>query len=205
MQAGALVYNTTIPKNIDNNFLVVDGGTTTRGNYYFSPTAIQNGHYCQIVAGSGQTTANLETFAALAASGTQLVNIPPAITSIVPSNGTSAGGTTVVLAGYAMSGCTACTFGITPAASFTQISANVVTCVSPPGSGLVNITIDTPYGTSPTAVVTQYTYWGDESHNPPPAPTLARPRLAVPPKGIDDGNHVPPVQPPRRHSASGMQ
>ncbi|MEV4616526.1 IPT/TIG domain-containing protein [Kitasatospora sp. NPDC049258] len=90
---------------------------------------------------------------------------PPAPTLgvISPNQGTSAGGTTVTLTGTNLTGATAVKFGATAAPSFTVSADTVITAVSPPGSGTVQVTVTTPGGTSNGLT---YTYTG------PPAPTL---------------------------------
>ncbi|WP_245560436.1 IPT/TIG domain-containing protein, partial [Nocardia asiatica] len=72
----------------------------------------------------------------------------PSLSSVSPSQGSTAGGTTVTLTGSGLSGVTSVNFGATPAASFTVNSGNQITAVSPPGSGIVSITVTGPGGTS---------------------------------------------------------
>jgi hypothetical protein len=69
-------------------------------------------------------------------------------TTVSPTSGTSAGGTTVDIFGTNLSGTTAVKFGTKAALSFTQISGTHVQAVSPSGSGVVGVTITTPGGTS---------------------------------------------------------
>ncbi|MGK8522676.1 IPT/TIG domain-containing protein [Nocardia asteroides] len=61
----------------------------------------------------------------------------PSLSSVSPSQGSTAGGTTVTLTGSGLTGVTSVNFGATPAASFTVNSDNQITAVSPPGSGIV--------------------------------------------------------------------
>ena len=56
----------------------------------------------------------------------------PVITSIEPSSGPVAGGTTVTITGRNFTGATAVHFGANPAASFTADSDTQITAVSPP-------------------------------------------------------------------------
>jgi hypothetical protein len=73
----------------------------------------------------------------------------PTLTTVVPSAGPLAGGTSVVLTGTGMTGATAVTFGATPATSFTVNSATQITAVAPAGSaGTVQVTVTTAGGTS---------------------------------------------------------
>ncbi|MFZ0251530.1 MAG: IPT/TIG domain-containing protein [Acidimicrobiales bacterium] len=82
----------------------------------------------------------------------------PAVTSVAPGNGTTAGGTSVTITGTDFSGATAVAFGSSAAASFTVNSATSITAVSPAGTGTVNITVTGPDGTSPVVVADQFTY-----------------------------------------------
>ncbi|WP_217999335.1 IPT/TIG domain-containing protein, partial [Nocardia exalbida] len=68
----------------------------------------------------------------------------PALTSVVPSQGTEAGATTVVLTGNGLTAATAVTFGATPAASFTVDSDTQITAVTPAGTGTVQVTVTDP-------------------------------------------------------------
>ncbi|MFJ7490397.1 IPT/TIG domain-containing protein [Streptomyces sp. NPDC097727] len=70
----------------------------------------------------------------------------PTITTNSPVSGTA--GTVVTLTGTGFTGATAVTFGGAPSASFTVVSATVITTVAPAGAGTVQITVATPDGTS---------------------------------------------------------
>ncbi|WP_051020939.1 IPT/TIG domain-containing protein, partial [Nocardia araoensis] len=72
----------------------------------------------------------------------------PALNSITPNQGSTAGGTTVTLNGSGFTGATAVTFGSTPATSFTVVSDTQITAVTPPGTGIVPVTVTGPGGTS---------------------------------------------------------
>ncbi|MFE9993952.1 IPT/TIG domain-containing protein, partial [Streptomyces avermitilis] len=72
----------------------------------------------------------------------------PAITAISPTSGPATGGTSVTVIGSGFTGATAVKFGATNATSFTVLSDNVITAVSPPGAGTVQVTVVTPGGTS---------------------------------------------------------
>lgn len=69
---------------------------------------------------------------------------PPVITSSSPTQGPASGGTTVNINGAGLINATDVFFGTTPAASFTVVSDNLITAVSPPGTGAVAITVSTP-------------------------------------------------------------
>ena len=87
----------------------------------------------------------------------------PTVTSIGPTSGTTAGGTTVTITGTNLTGTTAVTFGGVPATSFTVVDANTIVAVVPAhAAGAVDVVITTPGGSATTT----YTYVT-------PAPTLA--------------------------------
>ena len=85
----------------------------------------------------------------------------PSINSVAPGGGVLAGGTTVVLTGYAFTGATLVKFGASNATSFTVNSATQITAVTPAGSlGQVDITVTTPLGTNSSDVNNHFTYFG---------------------------------------------
>ena len=83
----------------------------------------------------------------------------PAVTSVSPASGSTAGGTAVTLSGTDLTGATAVSFGASAATAFTVESDTRITATSPAGSaGTVNITVTTASGTSATAAANQFTY-----------------------------------------------
>lgn len=91
----------------------------------------------------------------------------PTVTSISPTGGSTAGGTTVTVTGTNLSGATSVKFGATPATSINVASSTSLTAVSPAGSaGTVDVTVTTPGGTSATSSADQFTYTA------PLAPTI---------------------------------
>ncbi|MBH0776811.1 IPT/TIG domain-containing protein [Nocardia bovistercoris] len=72
----------------------------------------------------------------------------PALTDITPSQGATAGGTTVVLTGAGLTDVTAVDFGGTPATSFTVDSDTQITAVTPAGTGIAAVTVTAPGGVS---------------------------------------------------------
>jgi hypothetical protein len=82
----------------------------------------------------------------------------PAVTSISPANGGTAGGTTVTIVGTGFSGVTGVKFGAT-AASFTVNSATQVTATAPAGTaGTVDVTVTTAGGSSAAVAGDRFTY-----------------------------------------------
>jgi len=83
----------------------------------------------------------------------------PAVTSVSPSSGPLAGGTSVTIAGSGFSGVTAVKFGTKAATSFTVVNASEITAAAPSGTaGPVDVTVTTPGGTSATNVDDEYAY-----------------------------------------------
>jgi hypothetical protein len=89
------------------------------------------------------------------------------VTRVEPSVGPAAGGTSVTITGTGFKGVTAVRFGSTNATSVTVNSETQITAVSPPGSGVVDVTVTTRKATSPTSTADQFAYG-------PPAPTVTK-------------------------------
>src|SRR5437762_12909825 len=83
----------------------------------------------------------------------------PAVDTVTPNTGSTAGGTVVTLTGCGFTGATAVTFGATPATTFTVNSDTKITATSPAhAAGTVDVRVTTPAGTSPTQPGDQFTY-----------------------------------------------
>jgi hypothetical protein len=74
--SGGTVWNTPIPHQIADNFLLADGNYELTGNYYYSPTAVQPGSYSIAISGTNAPAAAATTFAALVSSGTKQAVAP---------------------------------------------------------------------------------------------------------------------------------
>jgi len=92
----------------------------------------------------------------------------PTVTGLLPSSGSSVGGTSVTVSGTNFTGATAVAFGPTPATGFSVTNATTITATSPAGSGTVDVTVTTGGGTSATGAADQFTY----TTAPPPLPTV---------------------------------
>ena len=160
--SASAVSGTAIKTNIPS--LPVSTATTVDGVDLTGKTA---GTYYLIVNETGTTTLLGATSSAVYT----VTGGAPAVTSINPSSGTTAGGTSVTVTGTGFTGATAVKFGATNAASYTVNSATQITATSPAGSaGTVDITVTTAGGTSATGAADQFTY---TTATPTPTPTPA--------------------------------
>jgi hypothetical protein len=82
----------------------------------------------------------------------------PAVAQLTPTTGPTAGGTSVVITGQGFTGATTVAFGGVVAPAFTINSDIQIIAISPPGSGLVDVTVTTSGGVSPVTVADQFTY-----------------------------------------------
>ena len=84
---------------------------------------------------------------------------PPTVAAISPQQGKKTGaGTKVTITGADFEEANAVKFGTTAAASFTVNSEGSITTVAPPGKGVVDVTVTTPAGTSPTSPADMFYY-----------------------------------------------
>ncbi len=84
--------------------------------------------------------------------------VGPTVTGISPTFGPTIGGTMVTITGTDFDGATTVDFGTTQATGVTVVSDTTITAFSPAGSGIVNVTVTTPGGTSPTSLADEFTY-----------------------------------------------
>jgi subtilase family serine protease len=85
----------------------------------------------------------------------------PSVTSVQPSKGRAAGGTTVTVNGSNFSGVTSVNFGGTASSSFTVTSPNRLVATAPPGPAggtIVNVTVSNSGGTSRAVQGDRYAY-----------------------------------------------
>jgi subtilase family serine protease len=92
-------------------------------------------------------------------SGDHFTYISPVVTSLSPTSGPTAGGTSVTITGTAFTGASAVKFGATSATTYTVNSATQITATDPAGTGVVDVTVTTPSGgTSTTSSADHFTY-----------------------------------------------
>ncbi len=82
----------------------------------------------------------------------------PAVSSLSPTTGPAAGGTTVTITGTNLTGATGVAFGTKAATNLVVSSATSMTAVAPAGTGTVDVTVTTPSGTSTVNSGDKYTY-----------------------------------------------
>jgi alpha-tubulin suppressor-like RCC1 family protein len=82
----------------------------------------------------------------------------PQITGLAPAAGPGAGGTTITITGQRLAGATAVGFGTAPASDVHVLSETELTASSPPGTGVVDVTVTTPEGTSPAGFDDRFSY-----------------------------------------------
>jgi alpha-tubulin suppressor-like RCC1 family protein len=99
----------------------------------------------------------------------------PQVQKVEPRYGASAGGTSVTINGLGFHEVSAVKFGSTSATSFKVESETTITAVSPAGTGLANVTVTTPIGTSATNSGDEFDYG--------PTVTRLEPRDCRPPGG----------------------
>ena len=85
---------------------------------------------------------------------------PVSVTKVTPRRGPLAGGTVVTIKGSSLYPATSVHFGSTPALSVTSVSDTEVQAVSPAGSGVADVTVTTPAGTSGVTTADRFTYRG---------------------------------------------
>jgi hypothetical protein len=95
----------------------------------------------------------------------------PTVSSIVPSSGPAAGGTSVTIVGTGLTGATAVTFGSANATPFGVISDTQIVVVTPPGTGSVLVTVTTPSGTSGITAGSSFAFAPATTSSPDPALT----------------------------------
>jgi len=91
------------------------------------------------------------------------------VTGVSPSSGPQQGGASVSITGLNLSEATSVHFGPSAAGAFTVNSPTSITATSPAGTGIVDVTVTTPSGTSAASAADRFTYI------PPPTVTKVKP------------------------------
>jgi len=82
---------------------------------------------------------------------------PPSVSSVNPTGGPLAGGTSVEVRGARFTGATEVKFG-SANATFTLVSGSRIAATSPAGTGVADVTVKTPNGTSSISAADRFTY-----------------------------------------------
>jgi alpha-tubulin suppressor-like RCC1 family protein len=80
------------------------------------------------------------------------------VAAVSPAAGPGRGGTTVTITGANLASASAVHFGAVAAGELEVRSASEIVAVSPPGSGVVDVTVTTPEGTSHTSFADRFSY-----------------------------------------------
>jgi hypothetical protein len=137
------------------NAMLATGETCTEG-YYFAPTT--TGPQSTSIDGSMNGQAFTASLAGNGVTATPPPPAGPAITSITPSAGSTAGGTSVTITGTGFSGATTVRFG-SVSAMFALKSSTKIVAVSPAQSaGARDISVKTPGGMSAAVAADKFTY-----------------------------------------------
>jgi ubiquitin len=95
----------------------------------------------------------------------------PSVSSVTPTSGSTAGGTSITIAGANFTGATAVSVGGNACTNVSVVSATSITCATPAGAaGPASVLVTTPGGTN--AANTLFTYTAPPP-TPQPIPTLS--------------------------------
>jgi hypothetical protein len=84
--------------------------------------------------------------------------VPPTVSRVSPASGPSSGGTTVTISGSGFLGASGVTFGGVSATGITVVNDNTIIATSPPGTGVVDVIVDSPTGNSAPSSADQFSY-----------------------------------------------
>jgi hypothetical protein len=84
--------------------------------------------------------------------------VTPTVTSISPTTGPAAGGTSVTITGTGFTGAATVNFGTNAATSVTYVSPTQLIATSPAGTNTVDITVKNIDGTSAKVAADKFTY-----------------------------------------------
>ncbi|HEX3873431.1 MAG TPA: IPT/TIG domain-containing protein, partial [Solirubrobacteraceae bacterium] len=149
--AGPILFDST---NTVSSTPGLSGGFSTTSGSYTPPNV---GTYRVISTYSGDANYQRTSTGCGDPAQTVTVGLGPTVTAISPGAGPAGGANTVTITGTNLAGATTVDFGgaATPA---TVLSATQVAATAPAGSGTVDVTVTTPFGTSPTGAVDRYTF-----------------------------------------------
>jgi hypothetical protein len=158
--AGPVIFNSTntvvATPTLSGVYVTSSGGLTPpdAGTYHVTATYSGDASYGAVGTACGDPA------------NTVLVGARPTLSAISPTLGPAAGSNTVVITGTNLSGATTVNFG-SAAVPATVIGATEVVANAPAGSGTVDVTVTTPFGTTATIPADAYAYT--------PTPSVALP------------------------------
>ncbi len=117
-----------------------EGGSLEMGRGWFGSSVSLSGDARSALAGAPADHAK--------AGAAFIFGPSPSVSGVSPTEGPTAGGTAVTISGANLAEATAVRFGAAEATSFEVTSPSTITAISPPGRGIVQITVQSPYGTS---------------------------------------------------------
>jgi hypothetical protein len=133
-------------------------GLTFRGGLsHASDTGAHAEHFADAFADGTVETAVSEDLGATDEYGAELV-FRPVVTGLDTSSGPMAGGGTLTILGAHLTESTAVLFGSTAGTNMAVVSNTRITVQIPPGSGMVDVTVVGPGGTSLATGADRYTY-----------------------------------------------
>ncbi|WP_174997230.1 IPT/TIG domain-containing protein [Pandoraea iniqua] len=151
-----------------------DSVTITGSNFYNGVTTVKLGGNTATITAISSTTITITTPAGSPGAATLTVDTPggtsttggaftyvavPVVTSLSPAYGSTSGSTPVTISGSGFTGATAVKFGAT-AAAFTVNSDSQISATAPAGTGVVDVRVTNPAGTSAIVTADNYTYAG---------------------------------------------
>ncbi len=152
-----------------------DGASGTFENDQTTATSDADGNATSAIFTANAAVGSYTVMAMLTANSTSfslenttaVVEPPPlpAITALSPASGAAAGGTSVTITGSDLAGATAVTFDGAEAA-FELVDDSLV-AVTPPGTGIVDVLVTSPDGTSIATEASRFSY--DAPLDPPPS------------------------------------
>jgi hypothetical protein len=136
-----------------NSANTLGGATTTSGSY----TPPDTGTYRVTATYSGDGNYGSVSTACADPTDSVTVGLRPTLTALSPPSGPAAGGTAVTITGANLSGASAVDFG-SVAVGVSVVNSTEVTASAPPGSGSVDVTVTTPFGTTATSPADAFTF-----------------------------------------------
>ena len=145
------------------------GATVAFGGTAAASTVVTSAY--QLTSVTQAASAGAVTVAVTNGSGTRSLSTsftfhdPPTLSSLTPTSGTTAGGTSVTLTGTNLSGTSAVTFGGTAATVISASSTTTVVSTPAHSAGLVDVVVTTPGGSS--TLTNAFTYATPVVSSPP--------------------------------------